>query len=268
MSDEIKDSPDGPDDRKQPSGSPSDQKSKTESKPDAGVPAGSPPDPAAEKLAAGRPAPPKPAAGAPPKAAHGEKPAAPVKKGPVITVDITGDPLIDRIKARFAGAITESVATLGQQILRVSKESYLELCRYLRDDEESQFDMCADLTAVHWPDRKGEEFEIVVQLYSISNNRRLRVKTNIADGEDCPSITGVWAGANWMERETYDMFGVRFEGHPDLRRILLPPDWPGNPLRKEYPIEYRDNEWTDRHLEYREIDYDTSLIDVKYAERR
>jgi NADH-quinone oxidoreductase subunit C len=102
----------------------------------------------------------------------------------------------------------------------------------------------------------------------VPKNRRLRVKVAVADGESCPSVTELWAGADWMEREAYDMFGVRFEGHPDLRRILLPPDWPGHPLRKEYPIEYRDNEWTDKHIQYREVDYDTSLIDVKYAERK
>ncbi|HWX42696.1 MAG TPA: NADH-quinone oxidoreductase subunit C [Blastocatellia bacterium] len=228
------------------------------------------PPPAAEK-----PVPPKAPAGdkpAPPKApaaaGHAAPPKAPPRKGPVITTEISADPLIDRIKERFGDWITESVATLGQQIVRVKRDSLIDLCRYLHDDQEALFDMCADLTAVHWPDKKGEEFEIVIQLYSVPKNRRLRIKASIADGESCPTVTPIWAGADWMEREVYDMFGVKFEGHPDLRRILLPEDWPGHPLRKEYPIEYRDNEWTDKHIEYREVDYDTSLIDVKYAERR
>jgi NADH-quinone oxidoreductase subunit C len=239
------------------------------------------PPPAAEKpappqaAATDKPAPPKAPASdkpAPPKApaaaGHAAPPKAPPRKGPVITTEISGDPLIDRIKERFGDSITESVATLGQQIVRVKRDSLIDLCRYLHDDQEALFDMCADLTAVHWPDKKGEEFEIVIQLYSVPKNRRLRIKASIADGESCPTVTPIWAGADWMEREVYDMFGVKFEGHPDLRRILLPQDWPGHPLRKEYPIEYRDNEWTDKHIEYREVDYDTSLIDVKYAERR
>ena len=225
-----------------------------------------------EESGAAKPSPPAAAEKpAPPKAvpAAGHKPAAPpAKKGPVITVDITDDALINRIRERFGDAITEAVATLGQQILRVKKESYLELCSFLHDDEEALFDMCTDLTAIHWPERAGQQFEVVILLYSVPKNRRLRVKVSLADGESCPSATAIWAGANWMEREVFDMFGIRFEGHPDLRRILLPSDWPDHPLRKEYPIEYRDNEWTDKHLDYREIDYDTSLIDVKYAARR
>lgn len=210
---------------------------------------------------------PKPA---PPKAtpAAGHKPAPPPKKGPDITKEITDDPLIEKIKQRFGDAITEAVATLSQQILRVKKDSYLELCRFLHDDEDALFDMCTDLTALHWPERAGQEFDVVALLYSVPKNRRLRVKTAVAEGEACPSVTSIWEGANWMEREAYDMFGIKFDGHPDLRRILMPEDWPGYPLRKDYPIEYRDNEWTDKHIEYREVDYDTSLIDVKYAERR
>jgi NADH-quinone oxidoreductase subunit C len=219
-----------------------------------GVPAPKPP--AAEK-----PAPPKAA-----PAAHAAAKPAPPKKGPTLTVDIQGDPLIDLIKQEFGESITEAVATLDQQIIRVKKESLLEVSRFLHD--KGEFDMCNDLTAVHWPDRKGQEFDVVMFLYAVAKNRRLRVKTAVAEGESCPSVTSIWAGANWMEREVFDMFGVKFDGHPDLRRILLPEDWPGHPLRKEYPIEYRDNEWTDKHLDYREVDYDTSLIDVKYKERR
>src|SRR5262245_13072209 len=225
------------------------------------------PAPPADKPAppVAKPTPPK---AAPPAHAAGAKPAPPAKKGPSVTVEITGDPLVDKIKQHFPDAITEAVATLGQQIIRVNKPSLVELCKFLHNDPEAAFDMCADLTLVHWPDRKGQEFELVVSLYSVPHNRRLRVKAGIAEGDSCPSLTSIWSGADWMEREAYDMFGVKFEGHPDLRRILLPEDWPGFPLRKEYPIEYRDNEWTDKHLDYREVDYDTSLIDVKYSERR
>jgi NADH-quinone oxidoreductase subunit C len=210
-------------------------------------------------------APPK-AAAAP--AAGGHKPAPPVKKGPSITEEIKDDPFIEKLKAKFGDAISETVQTLGQKIVRVKKASYLELCNFLVTDEDGAFDMCADLTALHFPEKSGEEFDIVLNLYSVSKNVRLRVKTAVADGEAAPSVTPIWEGANWMEREVFDMFGVKFDGHPDLRRILLPEDWPGFPLRKEYPIEYRDNEWTDKHLDYLEVEYDTSLIDVKYAERR
>jgi NADH-quinone oxidoreductase subunit C len=225
-----------------------------------------PPTPVAEKPAPPKAAPPKAAPVAPPGAPA--KPPAPVKKAPSVTVEISDDPFIDRIKQRFEGAVTEAVSTLGQQIIRIKKDSLVELCRFLHADEEFPFDMCSDLTAVHWPERAGKEFDVVLILYSVSKNRMLRVKTSIADKETCPTVTGIWEGADWMEREVYDMFGIVFEGHPDLRRILLPPDWPGHPLRKEYPVEYRDNEWTDKHIEYREVDYDTRLINVKYGERR
>jgi NADH-quinone oxidoreductase subunit C len=252
------------------------EKPKTEAKAEAALPGVEKPSmtPTAEGASEkGEPATTKkeapPAKPAPPKAAPaaGHRPPPP-KKGPTVTVEIADDPYIDRLKQRFGDAITEAVATLGQQVIRVKKESYLELCRFLYEDEDTPFDLCSDVTALHWPERAGQEFDIVLQLYSVARNRRLRVKVAIADGETCPSVTQIWAGADWMEREAYDMFGVVFEGHPDLRRILLPPDWPGYPLRKEYPIEYRDNEWTDKHIQYREVDYDTSLIDVKYAERK
>jgi NADH-quinone oxidoreductase subunit C len=221
----------------------------------------------AAKPAPPKAAPPKAATGAP-SAAGGHKPPPPAKKGPTVTEEITGDPFVDKLKGKFGDAITEAVKTFGQRIVRVKKDSYLEFCKFLVEDEDGAFDMCADLTALHWPERAGEEFDIVVNLYSVSKNTRLRVKTAIAEGQAAPSVTQIWQGANWMEREVFDMFGIKFDGHPDLRRILLPEDWPGFPLRKEYPIEYRDNAWTDKHIDYLEVDYDTSLIDVKYAQRR
>lgn len=228
---------------------------------------GDAPKPAPKPAPPRAPVPPKaPAAAAGAPGAH--KPAPPPKKGPTVTEEIKDDPLINRIREKFGDAITETVATYGQKIVRVKKDSYLELCRFLREDDEAAYDMCTDLTVSHWPDRAGEEFDVVLFLYAVAKNSRLRVKTGVADGDAAPSVTPIWEGADWMEREAYDMFGVRFDGHPDLRRILLPEDWPGYPLRKEYPIEYRDNEWTDKHIEYREVEYDTSLIDVKYAQRR
>jgi NADH-quinone oxidoreductase subunit C len=273
MSDEKKDDSQDPNAKKPTDAEPSGEVKETAapppqttkpSTPSSPAPEGSPTEPA-KPPAAEKPSPPK---AAPPAAGGAAKPTAPPKKAPSLTSEIVDDPFIGRIKEEFGTAITEAVTTLGQQIIRVKKESLIELCRFLHDDEEVPFDLCSDLTAVHWPERSGQEFDVVLILYSVSKNRMLRVKVSVADGEDCPSVTPIWAGADWMEREAYDMFGIKFEGHPDLRRILLPPDWPGHPLRKEYPIEYRDNEWTDKHIEYRELDYDTSLIDVKYGQRR
>ena len=226
-----------------------------------------PPKAEPQTAEAGKPEPPK---AAPPKAtpaAAGHKPAPP-RKGPNLTTEISGDAFIDSIKQKFGEAVTEAVATLNQQILRVKRDSLLELCRFLHDNDEFSFDLCADLTALHWPGRDIGDFDVVINLFSIAKHRSIRIKVALADGQSCPSVTPIWSGTNWMEREVFDLFGIQFDGHPDLRRILLPEDWPGHPLRKEYPIEYRDNEWTDKHLDYREVDHDTSLIDVKYAERR
>jgi NADH-quinone oxidoreductase subunit C len=104
-----------------------------------------------------------------------------------------------------------------------------------------------DITALHYPQRE-EQFEVVWILYSFPRNERVRVKTSIKEGESAPSVVPLWSTANWLERECYDMFGVRFEGHPDLRRILLPDDWKGHPLRKDYGIIQQDQEWVQINL--------------------
>jgi NADH/F420H2 dehydrogenase subunit C len=103
------------------------------------------------------------------------------------------------------------------------------------------------LTCVHYPQRTEAPFDIVYNLYSISANERVRLKA-ATNGPGVESVTSVWPAANWLEREVYDLFGVQFRNHPDLRRILLPTDWEGHPLRKDYALEFVENEWTAKHL--------------------
>jgi len=121
----------------------------------------------------------------------------------------------------------------------VAPSESIAVLTFLRDAPEFLFDFLSDLTAVHWPKREGAEFEIIYQLYSISRPNRFRIKVRVAEGESTPTATGVWKTADWLEREAYDMFGIRFEDHPDPRRILNPDNFEGYPLRKEFPLQGR-----------------------------
>ncbi len=207
--------------------------------------------PAEQKASVSTTPPPKPAT---------PKPAAPAAKKPAGPTynDISDDPIIKRLKAQFGEAVQEAVELLGDQIIRLKRDQAHEILRFLRDDAEAQFDFLTDLTAVHYPE-KEQQFEIVYHLYSFPRNVRLRVKVAVADGESVESVTDLWSTANWMEREVYDLFGVHFDHHPDLRRILLPPDWSGHPLRKEHYLEYQENDWVRRHLEIRQVHPETDL---------
>jgi len=118
----------------------------------------------------------------------------------------------------------------------------------LRDDAQTLFNYLSDLTCVHFPERAGAPFEVIYNLYSIDANERVRLKVAVNETEGVESVTGVWPAANWMEREVYDLFGVPFRNHPDLRRLLLPMDWEGHPLRKDYPLHFVENNWTTKHL--------------------
>jgi NADH-quinone oxidoreductase subunit C len=210
------------------------------------------------------PAPPPAAAAKPPAAETkppAEKPApkpaakpAPKKPAEVESVSLAEDPLVLKLKAKFPDAVQDAVAILKQKVIviRLSRGALADVCRYLRDDPETQFNLLADVTAVHNP-KAEKPFDLIYNLYSIPRNERLRLKLALADGETAPSVAPLWGTANWLEREVFDMFGIRFEGHPDLRRILLPQDWVGHPLRKEYPIEYQDNEWVEKHLNIRPL---------------
>jgi NADH-quinone oxidoreductase subunit C len=135
-------------------------------------------------------------------------------------------------------AIVEIVRFRDETTIHVQPELFREVCRTLRDDAGVGMDFLTDLTAVDMLRlRTSPRFDAVAQLYSLRNRVRLRIKAGVNDGERVPSLVPLWNGANWMEREAYDMFGIVFEGHPNLRRILLADDWDeGHPLRKDYPV--------------------------------
>jgi NADH-quinone oxidoreductase subunit C len=171
------------------------------------------------------------------------KPAAPAKPaGPVPVPWIS--PMVEKYKSQYGSAI-EALTYLGQKYLSVDRSLIPDILRLLRDSE--QFDYCVDITAVHYPKRE-KQFDVIWILYSFSRNERVRVKTQIADGASIFSCVSIWPTANWLEREVYDMFGIRFEGHPDLKRILLPDGWKGHPLRKDYGILQQDKEWVQINL--------------------
>src|SRR5688572_17169174 len=176
-------------------------------------------------------------------------PKPPVKKkeeGPKPT-DASDHPLVKRLRDKCAGAVTEATEFLGQLSMRIERSRIVEVCNALKADAETPFNYLSDLTCVHWPDNREAPLEVVYQLYSIANNERVRLKV-ATNGAGVESVTSVWPAADWPEREVYDLFGVVFHNHPDLRRILLPPDWEGHPLRKDYPLEFIENAWTERHL--------------------
>ncbi|MDT7602729.1 MAG: NADH-quinone oxidoreductase subunit [Acidobacteriota bacterium] len=199
---------------------------------------------AALKASAGEKAAPT-ATGAPsaaPKAPVKKKEDAPTPK------DAADHPLVKRLRARFGEGVTEATEFLGQLSIRVKRASIVEVCNALKRDAETPFNFLCDLTCVHYPDNFDEPFEIVYNLLSISANARVRLKVAATEDGGVESVTSVWSTANWMEREVYDLFGVNFKNHPDLRRLLLPPDWEGHPLRKDYPLEFVENGWTAKHL--------------------
>jgi NADH-quinone oxidoreductase subunit C len=177
-------------------------------------------------------------------------PKPPVKKkeeGPKPT-DASDHALVKKLKGKFGDAIGDATQFIGQLSVHVDRARIVEVCEFLRDDADARFDYLSDLTCVHYPDRVDAPFEIVYNLFSISTNNRVRLKVRTADTDGVDSVTGVWPAANWLEREVFDLFGIHFHGHPDLRRLLLPPDWEGYPLRKDYPLEFVENAWTERHL--------------------
>jgi len=155
-------------------------------------------------------------------------------------------PLVDAIKETFGDQFVKAYSFIGQNQIEVKKDRIAEIMAFLRDNTISPFSYLVDETAVHWP--KDEQFEIVYILYSFSKNEHVRIKARIKEWETIDSVFSVWSTADWLEREVYDMFGVRYTNHPNLKRILLPEDWAGFPLRKDYNIRLQDVEWVRKHL--------------------
>ena len=210
--------------------------------------AAAPPKPAdaAVPATAAKPAEAKPTApaAAKPAAPAAAKPAAPAKPAGPQPEPWNSD-LVAKLKKQYGSGIREANTYLGQKYLLVDSGIVFEVLRRMHEDE--QYDYCVDITAVHWPKREAQ-FDIIYILYSFQHNERVRIKAQIAEGQHLQSTVNIWPTANWLEREVYDMFGIVFDGHPDLKRILLPDGWKGHPLRKDYDILLQDKEWVQINL--------------------
>ena len=154
-------------------------------------------------------------------------------------MDDHGSPALRRLIEALPDAVLETHAHVGDATACIDPERVVEVARLLRDDSELEFEMLTDVTAV---DYLGEEprFEMVYHFYSVARNHRLRIKARVPEEPaEIDSLVDTYASANWMEREVWDLYGIRFKGHPDLRRILLYEEFEGHPLRKDYPKERR-----------------------------
>jgi NADH-quinone oxidoreductase subunit C len=151
--------------------------------------------------------------------------------------------IAERIKDKFPGEFIEMVLFREQVSVSVKRDKITAICRFLFDDPDIQMNYLSDLCGVDYKERRLR-FEVVYNLYSLKYRHAIRLKALIpGDDPSIDSVVNIWSGANWHERETYDMFGIIFNGHPDMRRILMPSDWEGHPLRKDYPVKGPDEEY-------------------------
>src|SRR3954454_7250699 len=158
--------------------------------------------------------------------------------------------LVASLQETVPGAQLEQVASIDlQPTLYVSRDHVVALATALRDRPELRFDLLAELTAADfWP--REPRFELVYILVSIAHRQRLRIKVRLqGDGARISTVSHIWPAANWLEREVWDLFGIEFDGHPDPRRLLMPEDWEGYPLRKDYPVQIRKHAETSEPLQ-------------------
>jgi NADH-quinone oxidoreductase subunit C len=163
-----------------------------------------------------------------------EPPPGPVDPPPPAALSLPT--FVSALQSGLPGAVEQVVFWVGDWSLVVSPGRLLEVASYLRHAPDAEFDACSDVTATDWPPR-AERFDVIYSLYSTRHRHRVRLKARVAEGTPAPSVSAIWPSANWLEREVFDLFGIRFDGHPDLRRILMPDEWQGHPQRKDYPLE-------------------------------
>lgn len=173
---------------------------------------------------------------------------------------------IQYLRQQLGGKILAAHAHRGDETIVVPREGMVEIFRFLKEDSQLDFNFLTDVTAVDYLGKKEPRFEAVYHLYSLRKNHRLRVKIPVSQEDPVvDSLASLWKGANWLEREVWDMFGIRFRGHPDLRRILLYEEFQGHPLRKDYPVNQRQPLVQERELEGTFVDQrsDTKLVQLK-----
>jgi NADH-quinone oxidoreductase subunit C len=146
------------------------------------------------------------------------------------------DQVVIKLKEKFSKYNFETAEFRNELTVKLDKKNIVKVCQFLKDDEDLQFKLCEDVTAIDWARRK-DRFTVVYHIFSIKHNFRLRLKADV-DESDCSidTVSSVWKSANWAEREAYDMYGIIFKGHPDLRRMYMPEEFEFHPLRKDFPL--------------------------------
>jgi NADH-quinone oxidoreductase subunit C len=145
-------------------------------------------------------------------------------------------PAINKLEQAFPGVVKKIIVACGETGIIVDKDDVKRVCRLLKEDKELSFDLLSDFGGVDYQGKRDKRFELVYQLYSTRTHQRLRVKTEVGENESVPTMTSIWSAADWPERECHEMFGIEFEGHPDLMRLLTIEEFDGFPLRKDYPL--------------------------------
>jgi NADH-quinone oxidoreductase subunit C len=171
---------------------------------------------------------------------------------------MTAAEVIAALAPLVPNASFEEAPSVDFATIYVPPDRLVETCRALRDNEALRFTTIIEVTAADYVPR-NPRFEVVYHLLSISRRDRLRIKVRVADGGAVPTVQGVWKGAGWPEREVWDMFGIVFDGHPDLRRLLMPEDWEGHPARKDYPVQIRKGAQTYEPLEVSEKEFRANI---------